>query len=316
MAVGFAAFALFITSQSVLAAGPEKATLKTVTQQFQQATAAVIASARDYFAKMNQVEQNGAIDELAFEGKPINNLVLNQIEIISPEELKVRIEAMNAVSQYTVDLANLAAGTSLKTFGSNLQELSKNLKQCSTDAGSLPSVSSGSILKSKEFPGIIGGAVTAVGTIVALIEGRRAQNEIKQQIVQQDEALTTIITTIGDEMQLAYERQRDKDSARERDLIITYNQGVSGPNPNVLVAILLAHQIEASRQQMTALADSNPTKSIAAMAKAHTAMVHYVSSGKKGADLVPLVTSMSSFLSTAQSTHAAPETAATAVQEK
>jgi hypothetical protein len=316
IAVGFTAVALFITSQSILAAAREKASLKAVTQQFQQATAEVIASAREYFAKMNLVEQNGTIDELAFEGKPINNVVIDQIQIISPQELQVRIEAMNAVSQYTVDLANLAAGTSLKTFGTNLRDLSKNLKQCSTDAGSLPGVSSGSVLKNKEFPGIVGGAVTAIGAIIALIEGRRAQNEIRRQIVQQDGPLTTIITTIGDEMQLAYERQRNKHSARERNLTIVYNNGVSGPSPNVFMAILLAHQIEASRQQMTALSDSSPAKAVAAMAKAHTAMVQYVTSGKKGADLAPLVASVGSFFSTAQSAHAAPETGATAVRVK
>jgi len=183
----------------------------------------------------------------------------------------------------------------------------------------MPSVPGGSFLKNKEFPGIVGGAVTAIGTIIALIEGRKAQNEIKREIIHQDEALTTIISTIEGEMQLAYERQRNKASERERNLTIVYNNhnnGVSAPNRNVFLAILLAHQIEDSRQQMTALSGSNPAKAIAAMAKAHTAMVQYATSGKKGADLASLVASVGGFVSTAQSAHATPDAGTTAVQEK
>lgn len=309
-AIGLATIALFMPSQSALAADPQKVTLQTVTQQFQQATAVVIASARDFFSKMNEVEQNGSLDDLAFERKPIDNQAIDNMQIISPQELKVRTDAMTAVSQYTLDLANLATGASFKTFGQNLQNLTKSLKQLGTDAGNLPSVPSTSVLKNKEFPGMITGVVTAIGAIVGLIEARKAQTEIKKAILANDAALTAITAGVGNEIGLAYERQRSTGSARTMQLTVEYNNSLKSPNPpNAFFLILLAHQIEASRSQMTALTNANPANAVAAMAKAHAAMVQYVSSGKTAADLDSLAGAVGSFFSTAQSSQPASATA-------
>jgi hypothetical protein len=297
------AFWVLPLSAPAAAANAEKATLETVTQQFQQATAAVIASARDFFAKMNAVEQNGSLDELAFERKPINKEAIDQIQIVSPQELKVRTDALDALSKYTTDLASLAGGASLKTFGQNLQGLSKNLKQTATDAASLPGVPKASFLKNKEFPGLIGEAVTAIGGLAALIEGRKAQNEIKAQILANDKTLTAISEAIGEEIGLAYERQRNKDSARERNLTIEYNNSLTGSD--VFLSLLLVQQVEASRAQMAALANANPAKAVAAMQKAHSAMVQYVASGKRMADLESLVVAVGGFSSAAQSSQPA-----------
>lgn len=304
--LGLAAIALFMLLPSAFAANAQKASLQNVTQQFQLSTAVVITSARDFFANMNEVEQNGTIDDLAFERKPIDNVVINQIQIISPQELKVRTDAMNALSEYTLDLATLASGASLKTFGQNLQNLTKGLKQLSTDSGSLPEVPATSFLKNKSFPGIVSGAVAAIGAIVELIEGRKAQHEIEQQILANDNALTAITGAIDEELGLAYERERSNDSARVRDLTIEYNKSLAGPN--VFLAVLIAHRVEASRSQMIALTNANPAKAVAAMQKAHAAMVQYVSSGKKSADLESLISAVGNFASAAQSSQAASPT--------
>jgi hypothetical protein len=298
-----AAMSVFLVSQAAVAADATKASLQTVTLQFQQATAAVITSAQTYFAQMNTVEQNGALDEIAFERKPLDNTALDNIQIISPEALKARTDALKAISQYTQDLASLATGSSLKTFGTNLQGLSKNLSQAATDAGSLPDANS--FIKNKALPGILGGAVKAVGAIFELIEGRKAQKQIMQEILKQDDTMTAIMTEIGNEMGLAYERQRTKDGERLTNLTIEYKNNLNGRS-DVFLSFLLVRQIEDSRAQIAALKTANPANAVAAMAKAHKAMVDYVTSGNKSADITSLIASAGSFFSAAQSSQTQP----------
>jgi len=307
VAIGLATIAFFVLPQSALAADSQKATLQTVTQQFQQSTALVITSARDFITKMNEVEQNKSLEERAFEHKPIDYGLIKQIQIVSPQELKVRSDAMSALSQYTLDLANLASGASLKTFGQNLQGLNKSLKQVATDAGSLPNVPADSFLKNKALPGIVTGAANAIGAIVALIEGRKAQKEIKQQILANKDELTAITKAIGEEMGLAFERRRDATSAHQRQLAIEYNGSLS--STNVFLSVLFADRLEASMAQMNALENTNPTNAVKAMQTALEAMIKYVSSGNKSDDLASLIAAVGSFSSAAQSSQAACATA-------
>ena len=296
-AVVLGAFLVF--TQLAFSADSKKASLQTVTQQFQDATKAVIASAQDFFGKMNVVEQNGTIDRLAIERQPINYAEVGRMQIITPEELKVRIDALNVLASYTTDLASVATGSSMKTFGDNLTTLNTNLNQLATDAAALPSVPANSFLKNKEFAGILSGAVKAVGAIVALITGRHAQDEIKKEVLEKDKDLTAIITLIGDEMREAYQRQHANTSQREEQLTRLYNESIKGPD--VFLSVTIARQIEASMAQTAAIESTDPRKSIDAMEKAHTAMAQYVTSGKKGADISSLVNSVGTFFSAAKS---------------
>jgi len=304
-AIGLAAIALFLVPELALAAKAEKATLQSVTQQFQQASAVVITSAGDFFSKMNEVDRDGALITLAYEGKAIDIEEIRSRKIISDEELKVRTDTLKALSQYTTDLANLASGASFKTFGQNLQSLNKNLTQIGTDAGKLPGVSKASFLQNKEFPGLISLAVSAVGAIAALIEGKKAQNEIRQKISDNDKDLTNLINHVGTEMGLAFQRQKEAASLRVSRLTRAYNDSLDGKN--LALSVLLPREVEASNEQYVALTkpDADPSKAVTAMQKAHEAMVQYVKSGNKGTDLDSLLAAVASFSSAAQSSQAA-----------
>ena len=233
VALGFAVPAGF-------AADPQKASLQVVTQQFQQSPALLIASAQGFFAKMNEVEQNGKIDELAFKRKEINGGDIDLIQILTPAELKILTDSMSAISQYSVDLASLAAGSSLKTFGTNMQTFSKNMKQVGTDLGSA-NVPATSVLKNKDFPGAVSVIVTGIGAIAALIEGRKAQALVRKEIRDQDAAISKLLEKIATITEEAYLRQQAQDSARKRNLLIEYNKQIHGSN--AFVPWLIAQQL-------------------------------------------------------------------------
>src|SRR5580698_1676174 len=104
---------MLLVATSALAAESKKATLQTVTQQFQQAAATVIGTTQQYVTQINGIEQNGRIEELTFGRQPLGDQVLpggplDQLQVVSPKSLKVCSDLLKSVTQYTTDLASLA----------------------------------------------------------------------------------------------------------------------------------------------------------------------------------------------------------------
>jgi hypothetical protein len=67
-------------------------------QQFEDASTVVINTIRLFSNNMNVIQQNEVLDNVVFERKPLDLPGLNKVEIISPDEIRIRTNALDALT--------------------------------------------------------------------------------------------------------------------------------------------------------------------------------------------------------------------------
>jgi hypothetical protein len=117
-----------------LACGPED--YQKPIQGFQNAANTVIAADRAFLSNENSIEESLYIDQQVFERKPFGSDDVANRAIISPAEIKFRTEALDALSQYTTNLATLAQGKADPSTGQTMKKSSDALQTSATKAGS------------------------------------------------------------------------------------------------------------------------------------------------------------------------------------
>jgi hypothetical protein len=286
---------LCIVLGALSACGPED--YQKPIQQFQDASSVLIASAKTFLNNVNTTEQNALIERLSFEREAINPQQMNEVNLITQEEINIRVQTMDQLSQYTVNLATLAQGKGTASVGQKTQDLSKSLQQLAKDAGSLPAAKS-TILDNTKFAGAVSAAATAVGQIAQFFAEKKARKEIEKAVRDNDGEVTALIDLLGAEIEAAYARQQSTLDAESVYLYRTYND--QRTNTDAVLMLALADRLEAYRQHRQTLQAADPGPSVLAMTKAHTALVEFVNSDKDPKTLSQLVTFVQDFASKAQ----------------
>jgi hypothetical protein len=288
-------------------------------QGFQEASNTVIAADRAFLSNENTIEQNKYIDQQVFERKPLGPAEIDNQIIITPAEIKLRTEALDALSKYTANLATLAQGKADPSTGQNMKTASTNLQTSATNAGSQSSTNTTQAAFSTKFSGVAGAAAAAIGAVAQLIMDHKTRNEIEKSVKDTNDAITALITLIGDDAQGSYLRQKNQLGAYGMQLSNDYKceiaidsdsaQGANevkcprkpkGVEPDPIVLLMLADKIKASRAQEATLDNANPAPAIAQMQKAHQALVAYVTSDKSPKSLSDLATDVKDFVTAAQ----------------
>jgi len=264
-------------------------------EQFQDATAVVSDSTRVFMGNMNLIEQNAQLDRLIFEKKPINLPVLNKLQIISPDEIKIRCDALDALAQYTVNLAQLAKGKEAAEVGESTKKLSDSIKTLSDDAKKLP----GGFFDNAKFSGVASAAASAVGAVAQLMVQHKARHEIEQSIENDDAAVTALIQLISDEATASYLRQQAQLGAYGDQLSRDYDLEIKG-NPDPILLLGFAREMKNYRAQQVQLSQANPTTALGKMKKAHEALVAYARSKKSPKNLKELITAAREFANAAE----------------
>lgn len=286
---------LCIVLGALSACGPED--YQKPIQQFQDASSILIASAKTFLNNVNTTEQNGLIERRSFEREPINPQQISEANLITQEEINVRVQAMNQLSQYTVNLGKLAQGKSTASVGEKTQDLSKSLQQLAKDAGSLPAAKS-TVLDNTKFAGAVSAAATAVGQIAQFFGEKKARKEIERAVRENDGEITALIDLLGTEIEAAYARQQSTLDAESVYLYRTYND--KRTKTDAVLMLTLADRLEAYQQHKQTLQTADPGPCVLAMKKAHTALVEFVNSDKDPKKLSQLVTFAQDFASKAQ----------------
>jgi len=292
---------LFFVSAAVfsmlqLGCGPEE--YQKPIQQFQDASAVVVNTTKTFLNNMNLIEQNEALDEIAFQRKTLDLPALNKIEIISAEEIRVRTEALDQLTQYTSELAQLAQGKAGTAVADSTTKVSSTLKTLADDARKLPA-SKTTFLDNAHFSGVVSAAASAVGAVAQLIVEHKARREIERAIESNDAAVTQLIQQISDDAAGAYLRQQAQLGAYGDQLSRDYEIEIRG-NPDPVLLLSLARTLKIYRSQQTQLSQANPAPAIQKMKKAHEALVSYVKSSKDPKTFSELVTAVQNFVTAAQ----------------
>jgi hypothetical protein len=286
-------------------------------QGFQQASNTVIAADRAFLSNENTIEQNKFIDQQVFERKPLASDEIDARIIITPVEIKLRTEALDALSKYTTSLATLAQGKADSSTGQNMKTASTNLQTAAENAGKTASPNPDQATFNTKFSGPAGAAAAAIGAVAQLIIDHRARNEIERSVKDTNDSVNKLIALIGADAQGAYLRQQNAISGYGMQLSNDYkcefdSMPALGPNtvkcptkqkgvgPDPIILLILADKIKAVRAQQAILENANPAPAIAQMQKAHQALFVYATSDKSPKSLSDLVTDVKDFESAVQ----------------
>ncbi|HUZ48057.1 MAG TPA: hypothetical protein VMW54_15600 [Terriglobia bacterium] len=280
---------------SQLGCGPED--YQKPIQQFEDASNVVINATQESLKNANTVEQDIAIDNTAFKGKPLNLPAIGKNEIISPQEIKIRMDALKALSQYTSNLAELAGGKAGSTVGANTQKLSDSLKTLANDAKSLPA-SKANFIHNPKFSGLAGAAASAIGSVAQLVVEHKARRAIENSVVANDAAVTNLIQQIGIDAHQSYVRQSDAVGNYGDQLSKDY-QKVLARGPDPILLLYFAKTVKSYRTEEAQLALADPQPAINKMEKAHEALVAYVKSDRDPQTLAQLTTAVQNFVAAA-----------------
>lgn len=286
---------------------------------FQDASNTVIAADRVLLSNMNTVEQNSFIDQSVFEHKTFGPADIDARTIISSTEIKMRTQALDALSRYTTNLATLAQGKAASSVGQDTKTLSTNLQTLAKDASNQLNPDKDQAAFNTKFSGVAGAAAAAIGAVAQLIMDHKARTEIEKSIKATDKDVTALIGLIGDDAQVSYLRQKAQMGSYGMQLYKDYSceiaagntpasnsDGVQCPKKekgvqgDPVALLTLADKIKSLRVQQAALENANPAPAIAQMKKSHEALVAYVSSNKSPQTLSDLITEVQAFISSAQ----------------
>jgi hypothetical protein len=300
-----------------LACGPED--YQKPIQGFQNATNTVIASDRAFLSNENSIEESLYIDQQVFERKPFGSDDVANRAIISPAEIKFRTEALDALSQYTTNLATLAQGKADPSTGQTMKKSSDALQTSATKAGSQAGSNKTQSAFNTKFSGVATAAAAAIGAVAQLVMAHKARNEIKDSVEATDKDITALITLIGDDAQGSYLRQQSQLGAYGVQLYNDYKCEIrsdsnsapgadavncptkeKGAQADPVILLTLADRMKSLQMQQATLNDANPAPAIAQMQKAHEALVAYVSASKDSGKLSDLMTEVKNFVSAAQ----------------
>lgn len=300
-----------------LSCGPED--YQKPIEGFQTAANIVIAADRAFLSNENTIEQNSYIDKQVFEQKPFGPADIAKQTIISPAEIKLRTDALDALSHYTTSLATLAQGKADPSTGQKMKTSSDNLQASGTKADSQTGSTGTQSAFSKKFSGVATAAAAAIGAVAKLVIAHKARNEIKQSVVSTDEDITKLISLIRDDAQGSYERQKtqlgnygvqlyndykceiQRDGGPAADAAeVTCPKREKGVQADPVILLTLADRIKAFELQQATLESANPAPAIAQMQKAHESLVAYVSADKDPKKLADLITDVQNFVNASQ----------------
>lgn len=267
-----------------------------VVRQFQQSSDTLARSFHTLLINANLVEYEHYIDTQTFDRAQLAPAEIDSRAVITPEELKLRSDAILALAQYTSALATLAQGKEEGQIVADATTASTSFSTLATDAQTAAAAKH-LIPSTADYAGPISSAASAAGIILGLIERHRTHEEIRQSIEKNDPALTTLFDMIGTESQAIYERQKSTQRAQGILLFADYNREITQPNPDKDYLLQLSERIKQFRRDESLVVQCDPTAAIAAFKKAHDALVAVILAPKdaRPRTLAELVTSVKSF---------------------
>ena len=269
-------------------------------RQFQEASAVVIAAARQSLQQMNDVEEKAELNRQIFEAEPFDENKIKARDVISDDELNVRVNALDQLARYTSALADLAALNASGEVTQKFQNVSSAFTSLSADAARIGGKSS-TVFDNPKFSGLVQVATLGIGAVVRAIEEHRARREIEKEIRDHDADVTALIRLIGDELGNAYQRRKQADSLERVFLTNSLKiELAKAERGDPVLRILLGDRLSDWLNRQPAIASADPKPAVEAMRKAHEALVAYVGSDKSPKNLSQLIAAADSFFSEVQ----------------
>src|SRR5262249_36187484 len=288
------ASALVATSIVLASACGPKGYIEPITK-FQDASSVVIASTRTYLTELNKTERDNYILGQAGKKEQIRLDRIEEVQVFGGDRLKVRLDALGLLAGYGNLLSKLANNDAPERIKGEATDLGNALKNLVQTTNGLTGNDD------KQFKAAIGPVATIVGEVLSFALEQKIKRALDKAIQEGEAPVNSLLAALRIDVEVAYQRKRSFLSGQRTSLVDQYNQEFQkGTKADADKLRAYADQIRTNEDRWEVFASANPTESLDAMAKAHTALVKYAQSSNKISSLAALVEAMEAFSARAQ----------------
>lgn len=240
--------------------------------EFQHSSTELTSAYRALIDRANLVEEDQFIDLQVFEAQPFDPASIQAHALLTPDEIALRTAAIQALADYTCALASLAEGKPAAQLQADAAKASTSLgKLTTTSANAIVKPTSGS--KTPDYAGPVSTAATAIGDVLAFIEKRRGEAEVKDSIRKNDPQLTALFHLLADESTSLYARR--KTALGQTGVIAFRNYDVARRRtpPNSAELLQLSDRIKQYQGEATLLGASDPALAIKCFQDSHDKLI-------------------------------------------
>jgi hypothetical protein len=263
--------------------------------KFHDASATVIESAKVYFSELNKVERDSYILAQTSTRSRIDLPRVSQVQVFSSQGLQARFEALNVLEDYGTLLLKLVQSDSPDKVRTETVGLEGSLTALSGTFSSLTHADD------QAFRSRVGPVLNIVGEVLRLVVRNRIKEALDRAITRGEAPINDLLRALRRDINDAYQRKRTAMSGIRKYLVDQYNLEVKkGATADPEKLRIYADRIRTQEDRWEIFNHSNPGEGLAAMAKAHTALVEYAESDKKSANFQELVAAMEDFAASAR----------------
>lgn len=273
--------------------GPEG--YRTPITKFQSASAVVVESTRVYVSELNKVERDSYILDQVSKKSQIKLEEIEAAQVFSKEGLEARMEALDLLAGYGDLLSKVANSDAPEKVSAQATSLKGSITNLSNTVSGLTGADNA------KFNAAVGPVTAIVGEVLNFIVERKIKQALDRAITGGEKPVNDMLAVIGSDIDVAYERKRAAFSNLRVILVDAYNEEQQkGDRADAEKLRLYGERIRAHEDRWEEFSNANPKEGLAAMAKAHAALVNYARSSKKINDFGALVDAMEAFAGRAQ----------------
>ena len=238
-----------------------------------QGSAASLGQATErLFANANVVEAESTIDRQVFAQGALSADLLNGQAILSPAGLQLRKDAIEALSTYTLALAELASGKTEGKIATDAAAVAIQFGLLTTDVQT--SLATGSATASTtDYSGAVAGAAAGVGDLIKMLERRHSRTEMRASLRKNDPAIEAISHMLGADAERIYRRKRQAIDQRASLVYVRYTAEIRSQTPNAFYAMSLGEQLKRARWEQELIRAADPAPAFASWTSAHDDLV-------------------------------------------
>jgi hypothetical protein len=273
--------------------GPEK--YRTPISKFQAASAVVVESTRVYVSELNKVERDNYILEQVSTKTQIKLDEIEAAQVFSKEGLQARLDALDLLAGYGDLLSKVANSDAPEKVRAQADALKTSLTNLSTTTSGLTGADD------TRFKAALGPVTSIIGEVLNFIVQRKITEALDKAILSGEAPVNAMLSVIGSDIEVAYERKRSAFSNLRVMLVDAYNRELEkGDKADAERLRTYGDRIRAHEDRWEEFGNANPKEGLEAMARAHAALVGYARSRKKIVDFGTLVDAMEAFSARAQ----------------
>jgi hypothetical protein len=239
---------------------------------FQTSSNTFTAAFQTLIQNANTLEAEHYVDSRAAKANLIDVTGMKAAGILTPDEIKLRVAAIKALTDYNTALATLASGKDAAKIKTDSAAAGKSLS--ALNAAAAKALASTSVTAfTTQYSAPAAAAAQAMGQVLQLILDRRNMQEVRRNIARYDPKLKPLYSVIARESRDLYDRQKS-DTAYISDIVLEdYNRAILVTPINQVDLLQLTDRIKSSQKAQEALNGCDPRKAVADFQKTHDALI-------------------------------------------